>query len=78
MIWLIFTEHFVSGKEAYQYWTAFCDSACIFYVFCTTTVLYLFTFTHHFHLMRERISNQRRYRMDKGIDQRPVPLRVSQ
>lgn len=30
MIWLIFTEHFVSGKEAYQYWTAFCDSACIF------------------------------------------------
>lgn len=24
--------------------------------------------------MRERISNQRRYRMDKGIDQRPVPF----
>ena len=23
MIWLIFTEHFVSGKEAYQYWTCF-------------------------------------------------------
>lgn len=33
MIWLIFTEHFVSGKEAYQYWTAFCDSACIFMYF---------------------------------------------
>ena len=33
MIWLIFTEHFVSGKEAYQYWTTFCDSLvflCIF------------------------------------------------
>lgn len=24
--------------------------------------------------MRERISNQHRYRMDKGIDQRPVPF----